>query len=165
MGARGGCEQFKGGLGPPSLALALWRLTEGGPTGFLPLLLRVCVPSNASLGRGQAGELAAKSARPPAAAAHRCRPAAPQVSFIPGGPLAPDARRPLSFRLEPLPPAESSAWDVTLALSGFGGPLLQPSLALPVRVRRRGGEGRGGGYLLCCPGLRAGSSCRWLYRQ
>ncbi len=57
-----------------------------------------------------------------------------QVVFVPGGPLAPESRRPMSFRLEPLPPAESTAWDVRLDIAGFGGPVLQPSITLPVRV-------------------------------
>lgn len=74
-------------------------------------------------------------------------PAAPaQVQFLPGGPLATDARRPLSFRLDPLPPAEHTEWDVRLAIAGFGGPVLQPSILVPVRVGGKGASPSSGCY-------------------
>lgn len=54
--------------------------------------------------------------------------------------MAPGHRRPLSFKLEPLPPAGSTAWETELRVSGFGWPAVQPTLRLPIKVGGRGGD-------------------------
>lgn len=56
------------------------------------------------------------------------------MELLLGGPVAPGHRRPLSFKLEALPPAGSTAWETELRVSGFGWPTVQPSLVLPVRL-------------------------------
>ena len=56
-----------------------------------------------------------------------------------GGPIAPGHRRPLSFKLEPLAPAGSTAWESELRVSGFGWPAVQPAIFLPVKVCREAG--------------------------
>lgn len=48
--------------------------------------------------------------------------------------MAPGHRRPLSFKLEPLPPAGSTSWETELRVSGFGWPAVQPTLRLPIKV-------------------------------
>lgn len=58
----------------------------------------------------------------------------PQVELTLGGPVAPGHRRPLSFRLEPLPPAGATSWETELRVSGFGWPAVQPAVHLPVKV-------------------------------
>ena len=56
------------------------------------------------------------------------------ATLLLGGPVAGN-RRPLTFRLATLPPRESTEWEVALSLSGFGWPLVQPALSLPVQVK------------------------------
>lgn len=58
----------------------------------------------------------------------------PQVELTLGGPVAPGHRRPLTFKLEPLPPAGSTSWETELRVSGFGWPTVQPTLHLPIKV-------------------------------
>lgn len=57
-----------------------------------------------------------------------------QVELTLGGPVAPGHRCPLSFRLDPLPPAGSTAWETELRVSGFGWPAVQPAVLLPIKV-------------------------------
>lgn len=57
-----------------------------------------------------------------------------QVELALGGPVAPGHRRPLTFRLEPLPPAGSTSWEAELRVTGFGWPSVQPSVLLPVKA-------------------------------
>lgn len=61
-----------------------------------------------------------------------------EVELMLGGPVAPGHRRPLTFHLEPLPPAGSTSWESELRVSGFGWPAIQPSMRLPVKLP--GGE-------------------------
>eukprot|EP00887_Chlorella_sp_A99_P000480 scaffold17.g480.t1 len=57
-----------------------------------------------------------------------------EVELTAGGPLAAGCRRPLVFKLEPLPPAEGTSWEASLRVAGFGWPTVQASLRLPVKV-------------------------------
>jgi hypothetical protein len=61
----------------------------------------------------------------------------PQVELTLGGPVAPGHRRPLSYKLDPLGPAASTAWETELRVAGFGWPAVQAAVLLPVKVRRR----------------------------
>lgn len=78
----------------------------------------------------------------PCCAALRC---AVQVELTLGGPVAPGHRRPLTFQLDPLDPASSTAWETELRVSGFGWPAVQPALRLPVKVRCRSWAGAAAG--------------------
>jgi hypothetical protein len=62
----------------------------------------------------------------------RARLAGAAVTLLPGGPAAAAGRRPLAFRLEPLGPGEAASWEVALRVAGFGWPVVQPGVSLPI---------------------------------
>lgn len=64
-----------------------------------------------------------------------------QVEVTAGGPLAASSRRPLVFKLEPLPPADGTSWEASLRVAGFGWPTVQATLRLPVKLAAGGSVG------------------------
>ena len=56
-----------------------------------------------------------------------------EVTLLPGGPIS-GSKRPLVYKLPELQADESTYWEVPLRISGFGWPVIQPGITLPIHV-------------------------------